>query len=673
MANVSTIAPVVRRIEVPAELRSLQGWLMWRYEQFTGEEKPRKVPYWTDGVKRYGKQGGPVDRERLTTFGAARDAAARGGFTGVGFAPLPEFGLAFLDFDACVDADGNVDDSVLDLVSMTYAEYSPSGKGVRAVLRGDLGNHKSHASAERFGVETFSSSGYVTFTGNVLPIVEILGTENMIASVSDKVIDFCRERFGTVGSPEAFDPDDFMAGHEPVLGLSEERMRELLAAISPDCTREEWIRVGMALHHETDGSDLGFELWDEWSSDGITYPSTEGVRTQWDSFERRRGRSGRQITMASVIKMAKQALGQNNTPVTSEALQHVADNAPSTYTGRFAAVPAAKLNLLPKSQWIIKGILPRSADPSLLFGASGSGKSFLALDMALAIARGEDWFGHRSKQTRVVYLAAEGGSGVGKRIKAYCDRRGVDIDKLPIDVITGCPNILEQDDISELVRSLAASGPYGLVIVDTLAQVTPGANENTAEDMGRALANLKALGEATGATVQVVHHAGKDLNRGSRGWSGIKAAMDSQLEVQRDPDTGTRSFRVEKMKDGEDGAQFAFKLDVVDLGVDEDGDLITSCVVEVDNAPAPAAKGERKGVKRRGHIETHILEVMSTFGALDVVETEDLIKRAIDMLPKPDKDGRDTRRQTVARALTALSKEKDGPLQVLGGRVIFYE
>jgi hypothetical protein len=43
------------------------------------------------------------------------------------------------------------------------------------------------------------------------------------------------------------------------------------------------------------------------------------------------------------------------------------------------------------------------------------------------------------------------------------------------------------------------------------------------------------------------------------------------------------------------------------------------------------------------------------------------------MLPQPEKDARDTRRQTVVRALTALSKEKDGPLQVLGGRVIFYE
>lgn len=671
MANVSPIAPVVRRIEVPSELRSLQGWLMWRYEAFDGEEKPRKVPYWTDGTKRYGRQGGPVDRERLTTFAAARDAAARRGFDGVGFAPLPDFGLTFLDFDACVDADGTVDETVLDLVASTYAEYSPSGKGVRAVMHGDLGNHKSSASEERFGMETFSSSGYVTFTGNVLPLVEILGTEDKIASVSDALEDFCRERFGTVGSAPAFDPDDFMAGHEPPLGLSEERMRELLDALDPECKRPDWIRVGMALHHETDGGELGFELWDDWSSGGSSYPSSEGVRVQWDSFERRRGRKGKQITMASVVKMAKDASAQ---PVTAAKLQQVAEEATSNYVGRFPAVRASALDLLPKSQWIIKGILPRSRDPSLLFGASGSGKSFLALDMALAIVRGEEWFGHRTKQTAVVYLAAEGGSGLGKRVKAYCDRRSLDIDELPIDVITNCPNILLEEDVSELAKSLGASGPYGLVVVDTLAQVTPGANENAGEDMGRALANLKALGDATGATVQVVHHAGKDLNRGSRGWSGIKAAMDSQLEVQRDTETGARSFRVEKMKDGEDGAQFGFKLDVVELGVDEDGDIITSCVVEQEAAPAPSSQQtDRKGVKRRGHIETHVLEVMATFGALDTVETEDLVLRAIDMLPEPEKGQRDTRRQTVVRAITALSKEKDGPLQVHGGRIIFYE
>jgi hypothetical protein len=244
--------------------------------------------------------------------------------------------------------------------------------------------------------------------------------------------------------------------------------------------------------------------------------------------------------------------------------------------------------------------------------------------------------------------------------------QGVDV-----HVITAAPNFLDSDDVSEVIAELNNIGPVDLVIVDTFAQVTPGANENTSEDVGRALANLKLLHEATRAMNLVVAHAGKDLSKGVRGWSGLKAAADVQIEVVRHED-GTREIIIEKMKDGEDGIRWAFRLEVVEVGIDYDGDIVTSCVAVPAELPAKVEE-ERIGLKRRGRVENHVLEVMTLFGSDSIVSAIELIDRAVAALQPPEDGKRDTRRQSVTRAIQALSKEKDGPLRMEGGKIIFYE
>ena len=683
MASVRAIAPKMLSLEVPEELRSVPAWLIWRFEKYNSEPKPRKVPYWTDGTIRHGQQGSPTDRTRLTTFAAARDAAARMGYDGVGFAPLPDFGYTFLDFDYCVGPNGEIPNDIERIIVRTYAEYSPSGKGIRAALKGNLGNHKSHATPDRFGFETFSSSGFVTFTGNILPACEMIGLQNTVADVDPYTIDMCEKRFGSVQN-NVIDPDDFMAGREPTLGLTVERMQELLAALDPDMGREHWIKVGMALHHECDGDDTGFELWDDWSSEGYTYPSSEGLRVQWDSFERRKGSNRKQVTMASVIKMAKDAA--NTRPTKAASVQEVSAlsdalvagleasegvYSPAGYTGKFPVLSADEMTKQKTAKWLIKGVVP-AADIVTIFGASGSGKSFVVLEMAACIALGVPWRGHKAEKGRVVIIAAEGSGSYGKRIKALAQYLGISPKDLDIGVIVVPPNLMEEGDVTELAASIKAVGDVSLIIIDTFAQVTPGANENGAEDMGLALSNVRVLRTATGATVELVHHAGKDAHRGSRGWSGIRAAVDAELEVTRDEDSGARQIRTSKQKDGEDGLRWGFKLETILLGLDEDGDEITSCVAVEDELRGPVAD-DKKSVKRRGRIETHILEVMTTFAADAIVRAEELIQKACDMLPPPEQGKRDIRRQTVVRAIQQLSKEKDGPLRMENGIVIFYE
>jgi hypothetical protein len=670
MTNVRTVAPVLNNVRVPQPLRELPGWLTWRYEHFTGEAKPRKIPYWADGTRRHGQQGGPIDRARLTTFAAARDAAVRNGFDGVGFAPLPDFGYTFLDFDNCVDAKGHTAAEIEAIVGRTYAEYSPSGNGIRAVLKGDLGNHKSATTSEQYGVETFSSSGFVTLTGNILPGCELLGYEDRIADVDEATRSLAERRFGS--STSTFDPDDFMAGREPRLGLTVEEIETYLSYLDPGMGRDGWLRVGMALHHETEGDDTGFNLWDEWSSGGHNYPGSEALTAQWDSLRPSLGK--RQVTMASVIKMAKDAgYKARQTPTTEEMMARVEEILEERGGGRFTSRFAYEMAGQEPIEWLIKGVLPK-AELVILYGASGAGKTFVALDYAFAIARGVDWRGRRVRPGVVVIIAAEGGKGVAQRLQAYAQYHGIDLRDVPnLRIITAAPNFLESDDIAEVIAELQSVGDVSCVMVDTLAQVTPGANENTSEDMGRALSNVRLIHSATDATVLGVHHAGKDLSRGSRGWSGLKAAADAQIEVLRHED-GSREIHIEKMKDGEDGLRWGFKLEVVDLGVDYDGDPVTSCVaIESDIAARKPDEDDRKGVKRRGRVENHILEVMSLFGSESVVKAEELIQRAVETMPEPEDGKRDTRRQSIVRSLNQLSREKDGPLKVEGGIIIFYE
>ena len=676
MTAVRRISPHLQDVRVPEPLRDLPYWLMYRLEMFSGEAKARKIPYYADGVRRHGVQGAPADINKLTTFAMAQREAIRRGFDGVGFAHVAGSNIITLDFDNCV-TDGVVRQDVLDLVGMTYAEYSPSGNGIHAIFSGPsdiVANHKASAVGADFAVEAFSSTGFTTFTGWTLNHVELAYGADHIASIPDAVVAACRSRFGT-RSQSVVDPDDFMAGREPRLGLTPERMAELVNSLDPNMGRDEWIRVGMALHHECDGDDTGFELWDEWSQDGYTYVSTEAMRAQWDSFERRKGSNRRQVTMASVMKMAKEANRQAEPPSREEVLakaEAIMAELPTKSGGRFGPVPIYDLTQREPMGWLIKGVLPK-AELGILFGASGSGKTFVALDLAFAIARGNAWRTRRTIKARVVIIAAEGGSGLGKRAQAYAQHHGFDLRGMhDLHVITAAPNFLDGDDISEVMAEIKHLGEVDLIIIDTLAQVTPGANENTSEDMGRALGNINLLHEATGAMNLVVHHAGKDLSKGSRGWSGLKAAADVQIEVLRH-ENGDREIVIEKMKDGEDGLRWGFKLETVLLGLDDDGDDITSCVaVEVEIRPA-AATDDKKGVKRRGRLETHLLEVMTLFPADAVIRAEDLIRKACDTLPPPEPGKRDIRRQSVVRAIQALSKEKDGPLRMENGIVIFYE
>ena len=242
---------------------------------------------------------------------------------------------------------------------------------------------------------------------------------------------------------------------------------------------------------------------------------------------------------------------------------------------RYKLLSAADLRDLPPLAWRVRAVLP-AVGLAALFGPSASGKSFLAFDMAAAIADGQSWFDCRVEPAPVVYAALEGEAGFKLRAQAWEVSRGR---ALP----DGLRMMLQPFKLTAPrdVADLAAVVPAGaVVVVDTLNRAAPTADENSSKDMGEILEAAKVLQAKTGGLVVLVHHTGKNAAAGLRGHSSLFAAMDAAVEVSRDGDR--REWKVAKSKDGADGDAHPFKLHIEALGFDEYGDPVTSCTVRPD-------------------------------------------------------------------------------------------
>lgn len=250
---------------------------------------------------------------------------------------------------------------------------------------------------------------------------------------------------------------------------------------------------------------------------------------------------------------------------------------PAKPAPRYKLLGADELRDLPPLAWCVRGVLP-AVGLAALYGPSASGKSFLAFDMAAAIAEGRRWFDCRVEAAPVVYAALEGEAGFKLRAQAWEASRGR---ALP----NGLRMMLQPFKLTEPqdVIDLAAVVPAGAVVVlDTLNRAAPTADENSSRDMGEILEAAKTLQAACNGLVLLVHHTGKNAAAGLRGHSSLFAAMDAAIEVSREGDR--REWKVAKSKDGMDGEAFPFKLQVETLGVEATGEAITSCVVMRDSA-----------------------------------------------------------------------------------------
>lgn len=262
-------------------------------------------------------------------------------------------------------------------------------------------------------------------------------------------------------------------------------------------------------------------------------------------------------------------------------------------SSRFQLQSAAQFADVPPAAWTVKGLLPESG-LGVVYGPPGAGKSFLLLDVACAIAEGTPWFGRTTRRAPVVYLCLEGSGGFAQRVNAWQRANGRPAPEL-LKIVPESLHLHHEEDVAELSRTVMAwvkSLPVGLgrpvLIVDTLNRAMPGSDENGSADMGRSLQGCAELQRALGGLVVLVHHSGKDADRGPRGHTSLLAAADVSVLVGRN--SKGRYWESKKVKDGSDDVQGAFELMQVPLGQGDD-DPVTSCVVQAETPRPPEKDG----------------------------------------------------------------------------------
>lgn len=255
--------------------------------------------------------------------------------------------------------------------------------------------------------------------------------------------------------------------------------------------------------------------------------------------------------------------------------------------------------------WLVSGWLS-SRDRSVLAGNSKAGKSFLAIEIALCVAFGRDVFGLHTKRGGVIYQCGEGLLGFKKRLRAWRSYYGADFSReVPFRLLQRSIDIYRDfDQVDALIEEILAHAklfdvPLRLVIIDTLAKASIGADENAVKDMGIVFRNIERINEKTGAHVMLVHHLTKQgIVRGS---TSVYAGVDEVLLLTRDEQTMIRTLTLDKMKDDEEGISLTFELEKVVLGEDETGRQVTSCVC--------LAVSERDRVRREEELKGQRLRV----------------------------------------------------------------
>lgn len=234
-----------------------------------------------------------------------------------------------------------------------------------------------------------------------------------------------------------------------------------------------------------------------------------------------------------------------------------------------------KLDLKPN--WIVTDYIEKNS-LCQIFGASGSGKSFFALDMAYCIAAGIDFFGKKVKKTNVLFIAGEGFSGLKKRAKALFDKYGADIECLEFSMQAA--ELMSQEScISVADRIKACESGFDVVFIDTLNRNMGAGDENSTKDMTQFISNIDRYIRSLGCAIIIVHHTGLNNADRGRGSGALYNALDTEFKVVKE-DGGQMTITCTKQKEGESGWEESLMLMPVVVGHDSDtGEAIFSCVI----------------------------------------------------------------------------------------------
>jgi len=288
----------VRLEGIPESLRAIPRWVLWRNTKRTkpnGQRVWAKMPLMTDG-----SAASSTDPSTWCTFDEACDGFIMGDYDGLGLVLGAD--VHGIDLDDCRDADGKLTPLAEEVLARVqgYAEVSPSGTGIKVFA---LTNLDSSRTKKEVGVELYKDGRYFTVTGHSLAqgdlsvvndlswLVQQVWNEDI--SPADLTSDASEMAFANYKPPLEDWPLDRVVG-------------EVLVHLDPDGGYEDWLRVGVALHHQGEGDPEWLEAWDNWSAQSGKW--VEGYcADKWSSFSAQRMVGKGALTLASLLKQTRDA------------------------------------------------------------------------------------------------------------------------------------------------------------------------------------------------------------------------------------------------------------------------------------------------------------------------------------------------------------------------------
>ena len=263
---------------------------------------------------------------------------------------------------------------------------------------------------------------------------------------------------------------------------------------------------------------------------------------------------------------------------------------------RFKLVTFDQIEMATSAAYLVRDIIPREG-LVVIWGPPKCAKIFWTFDIAMHVALGWEYRGRRVKQGVVVYIACEGERGLGARAEAFRRSKLSEDSSVPEFhlLATRLDLVADHKQLIEDIRGQVGDVLPAAVVVDTLNRSMAG-SESSDEDMGAYVKAADTIREAFKCAVIIIHHSGIDDKR-PRGHTSLTGAADAQIAIRRGSD-GLITSTVEWMKDGAEGGETSSRLEVVDLGTDDDGEPITSCVV-VETSAAEGVTPKRPKLTAR--------------------------------------------------------------------------
>lgn len=638
-------------------------WIAWKTEARVPGGKPAKVPYAANDHR------AASDKPRHWTDRQTAEAYANtSGAAGIGlmfFALSDDTALCGLDLDTCISPDGAVASWAADIVRLldSYTEVSPSGTGLKTFFRVAYADHldlMNHLKA--FGakwpqgetqdagqghppaVELYLAKRFFAVTGR-----RIEGGSDEIRALPTTALMALLDRLGPRPAP-IVSQHDLASDIEPI--EDEQSLNERLKAACEADKRLHRMMVENSFSNPTDRSACAMALGGCLRDRGFSYSEMTHVLSKHPATAAWTAEKG----VANDCRELERIWGRAThtdawTPAQiefpAEALPSVApgnDNAPSVVqkperikSGCLTVLSPDDCETATPRPYVVKGLVGRG-DVAVLTAAPGTGKSAWGPRLGYAVAQGVERFhGMRVRKGPVLYLGSEDGDGLRVRVRALRREFGPASDfhliPHPVDLMTPTTvsggyfdGATQNDALLDLANLIDRIQP-ALIIIDTLARSFPGLNENdnSGEGMGRVRDVLRKLASIANSAVLVLHHPPHGEQR-ARGGTVLPADADVDMIMVRNMESGIRTIRFNKNRNGADEKVLVLTIEIRQLGEDEDGDPITAVIaLEADPSNSPRDGSKSSGPKMNGN------------QSIALAAVRDLIER--DGADLPDGDG----------------------------------